>query len=353
MKRFVTTILAAVAVAACFDDPTSDLRGGPAAIRLNASTLFLEPAESVGVVANLVDAQGNQVPGAVTFTSVDPAVATAGDVGSTIPGDVEHSGWVKSVAAAGGATYVRATGGGITDSIYVIVVPSTFSGTVTAGAALGDPSTIAATSVITFDPASAEVFVDDVPTFVTAATTSQITFIAPATTAGVVSVGGLKLVGSIDLPALVSGTPITVADASEPGNNASGTAVAVTPPAAVGDSVIVYGSVDGADPSDYYTFTMPVTAVVSVRLEFFGDGSGSDDLNPDFDLVVCDSLSGTGGCSYAQDDIPGNGASSLSNPEEGSTPSMASGKVIFMRVLPYFATGDAKGMVYRIIVRFD
>src|SRR5262249_61883927 len=42
------------------------------------------------------------------------------------------------------------------------------------------------------------------------------------------------------------------------------------------------------DIRDYYKFTMPGGAAsntVSVQLAFFGNGSGSDDLNPDFDVV--------------------------------------------------------------------
>lgn len=349
MKRFVTTLAAMALLTACFDDPTSDLRGGPSEIRLSRSVVFLNPGASVVVQGTLLDGQGNVLPGVVSFSTADASVATAADV-DTLEGQTETSGEITGVA--GGATYVRASGGGVTDSIYVIVIPATFTGTIApATTTVGTDIVISSTSLLTFDPDAVTVAVNGIPMFITAATASSVSFQAAEVSGGTVTISGLKLGGTIDLPgSLDATTAITVTDISD---NDTTTALAVTPPAAVGDSVIVYGAMSGADVRDYLKFTMPVTAAITVRIEFIGDGSGSDDDNPDYDLVVCTTLSATGTCSYSQDIIPGNAASSVSNPEEGTTPSVASATRVWLRTFGYYATGGAPSQPYRLVIKFE
>ena len=171
-----------------------------------------------------------------------------------------------------------------------------------------------------------------------------------------VSVTNVK-VGTATIPSLLTSGTTTVSavtgEANEPGNDASATATAVTV-ANVGDSAIVYGAMDGTtDVRDYYKFTMPGGAAsntVSVQLAFFGDGSGSDDLNPDFDVVVCTTLSGAGSCSYGQDIIPGNAASATNQPEQGTTAAVVGGTTVYVRTFEYFATGAGIG-AYRLRIK--
>jgi hypothetical protein len=89
----------------------------------------------------------------------------------------------------------------------------------------------------------------------------------------------------------------------------------------------------------------------TVTLSFFGNGSGSSDANPDFDLVVCTTLSGTGSCSYAQDIIPGNAASVVNQPETGTTGAIAGGAQVWVRTFSYYATTNAGEHAYQLKIK--
>lgn len=166
------------------------------------------------------------------------------------------------------------------------------------------------------------------------------------------------IVGSATVPSLsTSGTTVvsaTTGEANEPGNQASSGATAIGTLTNANDSIVVYGVMDGnLDQRDYYSFTMNRASTVSVQLDFFGTGGGGasfSDTNPDFDLVVCTTLSGTGTCSYGQDIIPGNAASVVNNPEAGTTTAIASGTTVFARTFAYYETAAGIG-AYRLVVK--
>ncbi len=337
-KIWLAAGLLAIGTSACFDDPSSDLRGGATALNIDRTTLLLTPAASVGVLAYLQDAQGNPLPiESITWESVDPAIATvAADAENLTPGLTSARAFITGVA--GGATYIRATAGGFSDSVLIGVFPAAFTGSVAPSTTtLGTAVVITAPAGLSFVPADVVVRVNGGLALVTAATASSVTIQSPAAAAGEVTLEGLVLTGSaFTLPELAATTALTVTDASEPGNNASATAAAVTGLSAVGDSAVIWGSMStSGDAADYYTFTMPATGTINVRLSFVGDGSGDDNDNPDFDVVVCTTLSGTGTCTYTQDLVAGNGASSVSNPEVGATSSIASGAVVYVRTYAY------------------
>jgi len=79
-------------------------------------------------------------------------------------------------------------------------------------------------------------------------------------------------------------------------------------------------------------------------------GGGANDANPDFDVVVCTTLSGTGSCSYGQDIIPGNGASLVNMPETGTTPAIAGSAQVWVRTFEYYATTNAGEHAYQLKV---
>jgi hypothetical protein len=291
MKRFVTALLAAAAAAGGFDDPTSDLRGGPAALRMSASRIFIGPAETFVVSATIVDGQGNPVPGRVSFSSVDASVATVADLlEDTLPGLLSSSGEITGVAA--GATYVRATGEGVTDSAWVVVVPAQFLGGVnpTTGS-VGDVITLTAPAALSFDPATAAVFVNGAQSFVTSATSSQLQFVSPPSSGGTVSIDGLVLINQIALPRLDASTAIDIADPSEPGNDGPGGGQTIPLPTTVGASVTVYGAIeDGVDVDDFFT----ITTTTGDSLEIVIDWPVLDP-NIDIDAYLLDAT-GSGFC---------------------------------------------------------
>lgn len=272
MKRFVTTLAAVALLTACFDDPTSSLRGGPSQIRLSRSVAFLNPGTSVVVEATLLDQQGNVLPGVVSFSTADTSVATAADV-DTIEGLTETSGEITGVAA--GATYVRATGGGLTDSIFVVVVPTTFPGTFSAATTtIGNTISVTASGIFSFDTATAAVIIDGAPALLLSKSSTELTFAPTVTTDGLVHVEGLVVLGNIAIGGLDASTTLTVTDPSEPTNDGP-PGPSITMPAA-GSSTVVYGAVDGdgvassatGDYDDFFTLTATTADSVEITLDW-------------------------------------------------------------------------------------
>jgi hypothetical protein len=165
--------------------------------------------------------------------------------------------------------------------------------------------------------------------------------------------------GSVTFAALASPNTVSISqtvtgEANEPGNYLGANATAITM-AALGDTARVVGAMNGgADTSDTYTFIMPATGTVTVTLSFLGTGAGTSDLLPDFDVVVCTSLQVTGvnagQCRYNQDLIPGNGASLATQPETGTTTSIAGGTRVYIRTYAYFVSASGFAS-YKLLVK--
>jgi hypothetical protein len=245
----------------------------------------------------------------------------------------------------------------------VTILKSAFPGTVTNQTGhLLDTITVLGGAVATFTTVAAtasQVTVGGVGAFILTRSATTITAIAKVGSAGALSISNVIIAGTT-IPSLSTATPVNVSTAvtgevNEPGNQSSATATVMGAGSlnVAGDSLVVYGALDGAlDQRDYYQFTMNVAGTVSVRMDFFGDGSGppSNDLNPDFDVVVCTTLSGTAACSYGQDIIPGNAGSNVLNPETGTTTAIAAGTTVFVRNFSYYLTAAGIG-VYRLRVK--
>ena len=293
MKRSLVSILALAAIVGCFDDPTSAGRNGPARLRMSLNQTFLDPNEEVTVQATVLDEQGNQLFGAVTFSSDDPNIATAEDVADgALPGGVGSTGLITAGTTAG-ATWVRATAGGVTDSIYVVVVPPTFAGTITPAApTVSDTVTISTSGALLFVPANVTVSMGGAPMQVVSATATSVRFIPVFTADGEVMVGGLQLVGTIDLPPLVATQLVNVAD-PENANDAPGGGLVIASPGAVGDTAVSFGAVTGDatngaggdDVDDFFTFTPAVDMGVRVEVEWL-------DEDVDIDAYVLNAAGG-------------------------------------------------------------
>jgi hypothetical protein len=342
MKRFVTMLLAAVAVTACFDDPTSDLRGGAAQIRLSRSQVFLNPAGSIVVEGTLLDAQGNTVPGFVTFETADASIATVAAT-DTLEGNIETSAEITGVT--GGATYVRATSGGVRDSIYVVVVPQTFTGTISpATTTVGTEITVSATALIGFDPDEAAVTVGGLPAIVTSVTSSELKFVAPTASGATVTIDGLLLLGNIPLGSLDATTTITVTETDEPANDAPSTGGAITMPSAVGDSVIVFASEGGSDVDDYFTVVPGASGTYQVTLDW---PSGAD-----IDMALLGSSGAWTSCNPATQ--PGGdyfacSAATGANPEV-ATATLTGGTTYRLYVNLFDDNGEPQH-IYRLIIK--
>ncbi len=168
--RLITAALATAVAAACFSDPTSSLRNGPASVVLSRSAAIVPIGDSTLVEARVVDQQGNVLPatGAV-WTTDSAAVAAVAVAASQVPADGSSRAYIKGIATLGGITDVRVTVRGLTASVRVTALPTRYfgtgtfavTGTATAdttplGAAFtaGDTITITAPAGMTFDAAA-------------------------------------------------------------------------------------------------------------------------------------------------------------------------------------------------------
>lgn len=285
-KIWLAAGMLALVAAACFDDPTSSLRNGPARLLLDRSTAFITAGSASPLIATVIDEQGNTLAlSGTTWESANPAVATVAVDTSEVPGGTFSRAFVTGVA--GGVTYVRATANGKTDSVYVAVLPTAFPGTISSTS--GDVATDFTLTVgapFSFDVAEAVVSVNGYPVYITNATASSVSFRSQVAAAGVVTVEGLLLAGVAPVPAVPLSGTIAVADASEPANDTEGGLVVTGVDGSTEAAPVeVYGSIDdGADALDYVTFTTTATSNVRMRL-FMGPGNGDGGaLNPDVDM---------------------------------------------------------------------
>lgn len=284
---------------------------------------------------------------ATTLSGISPANATGTIVVRSALVGTGRIDSLRQNAVASGITITKAA------------FPGTFAEA--SGSLLIDTITISggASATFTTTPAASasQVTIAGVPAQILSRSASTIKALSWTFSTGPIAISNV-IVGGVTIGSLSTSANLAMSgtgEPNEPGNQSSGGATAITGIAALNDSAVIWGYMDGgADQRDYYKFTMPVTGAVSVRLSFFGNGSGSSDANPDFDVVVCTdtTLSGTGSCSYGQDIIPGNGASVVNQPEVGTTPPIGGGRTVFVRTFAYFATAGGTG-VYRLRVKIQ
>lgn len=340
MKRIVTASLAALALAACFDDPTSGLRGGPATLRLSSNAMFIAPGDSVNVTGHITDQQGNQVVGTLTFTTGDAAVAATGaDTSLTQPGTTEAGGYVKGVGA--GQTWIQVSGAGVSDSIRVTVVPAVFSGTIApASGAVGTVFTVTMPSGVTLNPANFTLRVGGGDAFITASSANSFSFVAPEGADQTLEIGGLVLTAiGLDLPVLNSTQTIDVTDANEPGNGGVAGGAVIAVPTVVGDSIIVDGSISGSDADDFWTVTPAAGGTLVVTVVWASDVADLDAymLNSAGTLAVCG------------DDFLACAAAGSSYPETGTaTVSAATTYRIYVNLFDDHGAGPQP---YRLIIK--
>lgn len=345
-KIWLAAGLLAIGASGCFDDPASDLRGGASALNLDRSTIVFTPDSTIAVIAYVKDQQGNTLPvGTITWTTGNAAVATVTpDTVNTTPGGSSARAFITGVG--GGGTYVYATAGGFTDSTYVVTLPPQFNGSVTATGTTEVPLTISGTSLFSFDPPNVAIYVDGKQTFVTAATASSVSFIAPPATNGVVTIEGLKFLGNITLGALDAATTINVTESTEPANDGPLGGQAIAGPVAVGDSVIAYVALDDVDIDDFITLTTAGTAGVaadsalySVEWYWYNDAMDIDGYV--LNAAASNFCAYDGGC----------GAATGSDPEQVDTAKLAGGTQYNILAEMWDSAGEPVPVPVRIIIK--
>ena len=296
MKHLRKTMLVAgvlaLGAAACFSDPTSSLRNGASRLNLSKTFVVLAVGDTTLVNVEVLDEQGNpQQFAAPTLTPVDAAVATAALQADTVKNHLPNGAfWGALIAGAGpGRTAVNVQAGGVTDSIIVLVFPTSFTGAVApASVAEGDVITISSTPTVGFDPAATTATLGGVDAYIQSATASQLKIYAGAPGASqAVGLSNLLLLGQYPIGSLAAtGTVTVAASAFEPGNDAPTGGAVITLPTTVGAYSEVIGVVTGAgacttggsDVDDFYTITSTTADSIEVRLDWANTSIDIDEI---------------------------------------------------------------------------
>ena len=146
----------ALGLAGCKGDPLSDLDGNPAAVVTDFSYLQLPIGGATAVTARVVDGRATPLAVPITFTSCSGAVTVAVDTTYHPVPATSARAVVTAVSAAPSCVVV--SGGGVSDTIQVSVLPAAFNGTASPAIPLvGQPFSLYASTLLGFDPATANI----------------------------------------------------------------------------------------------------------------------------------------------------------------------------------------------------
>ena len=106
-------------LAGCKSDPLSDLDGTPAAIVKQFSQIHLAVGDSTTFTASVVDGRSTPLAEPITFSSGAPAVTVSNDPTYVRVPATSQRAKVRAVSAD--TTYVIIQGGGLRDSVRVLV----------------------------------------------------------------------------------------------------------------------------------------------------------------------------------------------------------------------------------------
>lgn len=288
----------------CVEDPLADLDGTPESVIMDHSLLVLGLGEQATVTARVVDGRFTALEVPISYTACDADIIVSRDNAY----DPVPPTSVRFVVEAltSGASCVVVSGGGVTDTLNVGVLPTSFAGAVSStNVAPWDTITVGATAELQFDTATAEIdFGDGNLGIVINRSATQMRVVVPPTTAAqpaaltvrdvnVTYVPGLR----VDLP-----TSAIVTNQSPYGDPLAPGGATITIPGTFYDGFPV-GVIDR-----FFTFTLAAPTTFTVNLEW--------DSAADVDVLFC-----TGGCASV---IPPFGGATGANPEQ-VTASFAAG----------------------------
>jgi hypothetical protein len=283
----------------CIDDPLADLDGGPAALVTSHSALQLSQGEAFPVTVTVVDGRSTPLQVAVTAASCDAAVTAAPDPAYDPVPPTSARFIVTGVGAAGSC--VTFSGGGLSEQVDVVVLPTSFNGTVSATTPQGgDTVTINSTAQLKFDTALVTVtFAGGAAATIVSKTADQLRVLAPFSSPGPITIGGINVTYVTGLRATLP----TTASVTQTGDNwaASGSwqtapdISALLPAAASTSRMIVTrttasnAAVCGEGPAGGSTgpcmmFRFDVAATTTYTFTIDWEGAA---LAPDVDIYHC------------------------------------------------------------------
>lgn len=332
-RRVFGTLIApclVLAIASCKEDPLSDFDGNPAGVVTNFTALQLAIGEEEAVTARIVDGRATPLPVPITFRACTPDVSVAPDPSyDPVP---ETSARAIVTAVSANPTCVEVSGGGVSDSVSVAVLPQAIAATLSStNPQAGDTITIGATAVLKFDLDEVAVtFPGGNPATILAKTADQLTVLVPFSDAGPITIAGIDVTYVEDLiVTLPTTTNVTQTGSLRPASGSYQTAVVVSDliPAAAGQTsqaiialptgnsavcpevVMGFGS---AGPCAIYRFTLAAPTQLRFQVDWIGTAAA-----PDVDLLVCSdtTLANFNGNTGAPCGVAGFGAATGAKPQ--------------------------------------
>ena len=294
----IVALLAGTALA-CHNDPTAEGVGSPFAVVLDFSELTLDQGTSAQVVARIVDSRFTPLTGDITFTSCNAATTVTLDPTFDPEPPTAKRATIAGVGADAGCV-VASAAGAKPDTVDMIVLPTSFSGALSASTATpGATLTISSTSALKFDPATSIVtFAGGGTPPILSATADQIQVVVPFGDPGPITISNIVVTY---VPGLVVTLPtssnFTPTGDPFPGNNEWQTAPDITsliPATGVSPVFVATGTAGnpaltcaedrfGFGPAgncSIFKFTLAAPTTISFEVNWDG-GSG------DVDAVIC------------------------------------------------------------------
>ncbi len=289
-------------------DPTSSLRGGPARIEAEPTSLFVTQGQTTQITVRVLDEQGNELPDTVTFTNPGSAVTVAYDPnflvgtdtttpGATVPSKTRTRLLLTGVTVDTG--HVTVSSGNLSRDIPFRVLPSDPSALFSSAVSFSS-TTPAANEVVTMS-ATGFKFLAHPPTTCgcqdsllrvtfaaggdaivvgVSADSSTVSFLPVPGSSGEITVNAaaLAFLPSVPVPVTVPAGTFTAPPAFV-GTNDPATAPLITIPASgQTDTIFDAGSFGAAvcggntgAPCQLYKFTLPAATVLSATLTYPGE----------------------------------------------------------------------------------
>jgi hypothetical protein len=349
-------VLAGLALVACRTDPLGDLDGTPASVDMNAAQFIFALGATGSLTASILDARATPLEEPITFTSRDPTVATAVVDPTYNPVPRTSARAVVTGVTGGAATYIVVSGGGVSDSALVGVLPVVFTGALSSTTPQsGSTLSIASTSTLKFNPATVAV---SFPSFgsvpIVSATADTVKVAVPyGTPAGPLTISGINVT-------FVPGLTVNLATASNvtptgdfwAGDDsyqtapdissripATGQATFLVGPPSTANSAICPEVVLGfgsSGPCSIFKFTVAAATAIQFRADWTGTAG-----NPDTDIMVCSdtTLANFDPNTGAPCNAAGFGGAGSSKPETTAPTNFAPGTYWFV-IETYFGTAS-------------
>ena len=281
---FGAVAVAALFVGGCKSDPLSDQDGTPATLVVDFSYLQMPLGTTIPVTATVYDARTTPLQVPITFTACNSVVTVGVDTSYHPIPPTSARAVVTAVTPANSCVVV--SGAGFTDTVAVSTVPLAFDGPIsTTTPIVGDTLTLTKGTLLSFDPASADInFGDGIHGEILVRNADTLMVRVPQPNGDqprVVRIEGLKvnyaptIIVTLPTPAPLDVEP--VGDRETPG------AVVITPPASGGPDLVFFdGFRSGANGLTvaidyYYQFTLAQTDTLTFTLEW--------DTGADLDMV--------------------------------------------------------------------